>query len=304
MDAGLTGWMHEGQVEVDPDALAAAIAEQAPQFARLPLRRLRSAGTVVAPFRLGDHHVARLPLVPVSDAAARNRLATEAAHGRFLQGRLPVAVPQPVLLGEPFDGYPGVWSIWTWLDGASLDQSPAPTSIELADDLAATLTTFRRLPCSGEWNGVGRGAHPLADTDWVRTSIAASAHLIDAEAATAVWDDALAARPIEGAARYIHGDPVPGNLLVSNGRLSGLIDIAEPSRGDPASDLAPAWTVFDEPARTRFRDAMGLDEAAWQRGRGWALEMAIGGLHYYEHSNPSFFQMARRTLDRLLSSRV
>ena len=47
---------------------------------------------------------------------------------------------------------------------------------------------------------------------------------------------------------------------------------------------------------------MGLDEAAWQRGRGWAFEMAIGGLHHDEHTNPVFFRMARRTLQRLIAT--
>jgi hypothetical protein len=28
--------------------------------------------------------------------------------------------------------------------------------------------------------------------------------------------------------------------------------------------------------------------------------MAIGALHYYEHTNPVFFAQARRTLERLL----
>jgi aminoglycoside phosphotransferase (APT) family kinase protein len=80
------------------------------------------------------------------------------------------------------------------------------------------------------------------------------------------------------------------------------VDIAEPSIGDPASDLAPAWTIFDEPARRVYRNAMGLGDAAWARGRGWAFEMAIGGLHYYdEQTNPVFRQQAAQTLMRLVS---
>jgi len=44
-----------------------------------------------------------------------------------------------------------------------------------------------------------------------------------------------------------------------------------------------------------------LDVAAQERGRGWAFEMAIGGLHYYEHTNPVFFSQALQTLERLLA---
>ncbi|QIK71265.1 phosphotransferase [Propioniciclava coleopterorum] len=134
----------------------------------------------------------------------------------------------------------------------------------------------------------------------MRTSIRRSAHLLDADAATATWERALRAAPLAGPPRTIHGDPVPGNLVIRDGRLAGLIDIAVPQIGDPASDLAPAWTVFEEPERSLFREALGLDAAAWERGRGWAFEMAIGGLHYYEETNPVFARQAARTLARLM----
>lgn len=156
------------------------------------------------------------------------------------------------------------------------------------------------LPAQGRsWHGTVRGARPLADTAWVRTSIERSAHLLDPRAATAIWERALSAPGYAGPAAYLHGDPMPGNLICSQGRLTGLIDIDEPCFGDPASDLAPAWTLFDEPERSAFRRPMGPDDAAWERGRGWAFEMAIGGLHYYERTNPVFAALAARTLRRL-----
>jgi len=295
--------MHPGQVTVDTSALAAAIADQMPALAGLAVVPLESAGTVVAPFRIGERHLARVPLVPSSDPSAFARLEAECAHARFLADRLLVEVPQAVHLGEPFAGYPGWWSVWTWVDGTSLDRTTDVDQLLLADDLARLLRTFHALPTRGRsWNHVGRGGRPLADTDWVRSSIALSAHLVDAAAATAVWERALSAPAHRGAALYIHGDPVPGNLIVRDGRLAGLVDIAEPSIGDPAADLVPAWAVFEEDARDAFRAAMDVGEAGWERGRGWAFEMAIGALHYYEHSNPVFFAQALRTLERLLES--
>ncbi|MEO7421244.1 MAG: phosphotransferase [Ornithinibacter sp.] len=293
--------MHGGQVEVTLEQVAFALRAQVPKLSSLPLRRVKSAGTVVAPFQVGDGFLARIPLVPAEDTVARGRLQAEAEHALFLADKLPVQVPRPLHLGEPFAGYPGVWSVWTWVDGTSLDQTRGVDQDRLARDLAALLSVFHELPTAGHgWNGVGRGGRPLADSDWVRTSIQRGAHLVDSSAATAVWQEALAAPPHAGPAIYIHGDPVPGNLIIRRGRLAGLVDIAEPSIGDPASDLAPAWTIFDEPARRAYRDAMGLDDGAWERGRGWAFEMAIGGLHYYEHTNPGFMQQAAQTLKRLL----
>ncbi|HPZ51186.1 MAG TPA: hypothetical protein PLA44_15140, partial [Propionibacteriaceae bacterium] len=51
------------------------------------------------------------------------------------------------------------------------DQRGGVDHLDLADDLAGLLTAFHRLPASGQWDGVGRGARPLADTAWGRESI-------------------------------------------------------------------------------------------------------------------------------------
>lgn len=302
----LGGVMHEGQVRVPVSALRRAIARQFPDLAGQPVQMVTSAGTVIAPFRVGDGFVARLPLVPGADRSHHDRVRREGRYARALSGVLPVSVPELVGVGRPFPGYEGTWSVWTWLPGRSLDHVllEAPGSVDteaLADDLAQLLLSM--LPSEGSgWSDNGRGGRPLADSEWVRTSIQQSAHLIDHGAATRIWESALAAPAHEGHPARIHGDPMPGNLLLREGRLSGLIDVSEPVMGDPASDLQPAWTVFDESQRSRFHEAMAVDEAARQRGRGWAFEMAIGGLHYYEHSNPTFFRLAQRTLHALLRS--
>lgn len=210
--------------------------------------------------------------------------------------------PGPLGVGEPFDTYPGVWSLWTWLDGQSLDRVRVTDTCRLARDLAGLIRTFHALPTGGRsWNSEGRGGRPLADSDWLRYSIERSAHLVDAGACTALWERALNADAHRDPAVCIHGDPMPGNLLVTGDRLSGMVDVSVPVVGDPAADLQPAWVVFDEPARSSYVAGLGLDDAARERGRGWTLEMAIGGLHYYEHTNPVFFRQAERTLHKLLA---
>lgn len=294
--------MHEGQIEVAPCDLAAAVAAQFENFAGLAVARVESAGTVIAPFRIGDHLVARLPLVPTDSDAARDSLRREQEHADMLADHLQIAVPRPVGIGEPFQGYPGIWSLWTWLPGRSLDRLSMDRDVRLAHELAAVIRSVQALPVGSQtWNGQGRGGHPLGDTEWVRESIDRAAHLVDRSRATALWDKALAALPHEGHAVRIHGDPMQGNFLATNGRLSGMVDVALPSFGDPAADLQPAWVLFEGPARGAFLEAMGLDDAAQERGRGWSFEMAIGGVHYYEHTNPVFFRQAMRTLERLLA---
>ena len=50
----------------------------------------------------------------------------------------------------------------------------------------------------------------------------------------------------------MHGDLLPGNLLVVDGRLSAVIDFGGLNVGDPACDLQPAWNVFAGDSRARY----------------------------------------------------
>ncbi len=292
---------------VPAEDVAAALVAQLPHLHRPDVRRLSSAGTVVAPYRIGADLLARMPLVPSLGDDATDLLDAERGHAQELGEQLDLDVAQLVGVGEPFEGYPGTWSVWTWLEGESLDlllDRGAEIDLDaLALDLARVLRAQRSLPVRGQgWSGTRRGGSPLADSDWVRRSIQRCRHLVDPAVTTHLWETALAAPAHPGPPTRINSDPMPGNLLVTDGRLSGLIDIGAPAVGDSAADLQPAWEVFEEPQRSAFREAMALDEAAWARGRGWAFEMAIGGLHYYERTNPSFSRLARRTLDRLAAT--
>ena len=72
--------------------------------------------------------------------------------------------------------------------------------------------------------------------------------------------------------------------------------------GDPACDLGVPWELFDEASRETFRAELVVDDATWERGRGWALSTAVGALAYYEDSNPFMADQARRKLRGLLGS--
>lgn len=63
----------------------------------------------------------------------------------------------------------------------------------------------------------------------------------------------------------------PRGILLNDGRLSAVIDFGTCGVGDPACDLAIAWTLLTTEARRMFRDRLTLDEDSWARGRGWAL---------------------------------
>lgn len=71
--------------------------------------------------------------------------------------------------------------------------------------------------------------------------------------------------------------------------------------GDPACDLIPAWSVFSASTRRVFRSALGVDEATWLRGRGWALSVALIILPYYEKTNLGLVAIANRMLNEILN---
>jgi aminoglycoside phosphotransferase (APT) family kinase protein len=96
------------------------------------------------------------------------------------------------------------------------------------------------------------------DSDF-RTALGALADEIDAGAAAAVWDAALAAHS-HGPAVWVHGDVTPSNLLVVGGRLGAVIDFGCAAVGDPACDLTIAWTFFFGESRRAFHDRLALDE--------------------------------------------
>jgi aminoglycoside phosphotransferase (APT) family kinase protein len=56
--------LHEGEYPIDDDIVAHLIDTQMPQWADLPLRRLDTAGTVNAAYKLGADKLVRLPRHP------------------------------------------------------------------------------------------------------------------------------------------------------------------------------------------------------------------------------------------------
>ncbi len=295
--------MHEHQVDVEPADVARAVGARFPDLRAAGVRPVDSGGTVVAVFRVGDDLVARFPLVPDAGESRRRELQEEQAHARHVAAYVSLAVPQPVTVCEPIGAYPGWWSLWRWLPGQTVRPDDVADVDLLARDLATLVRQVHGIPTGGRpWDGTGRGGGHLAEKDgWVRHSITRSAHLVDAAAVTRVWEEALGARLFAGPARTIHCDLMPGNLLMRDGRLSGVIDWGAGYVGDPAADLAPAWHLLDRDSRRMWRRGLAPDGDAWSRARGWALEQAIGALHYYEYTNPHMVAAARRTLGELLA---
>jgi aminoglycoside phosphotransferase (APT) family kinase protein len=289
--------MHADELDVTTSLVRGLLAAQFPEWAGLPLARVESAGTDNAIFRLGSDLTVRLPRY----ASAARQVAKEQRWVPHLAPFLPLPVPVPVGFGEPALGYPFPWSVCRWVDGTN----PVAANDDLARDLAAFVTALRSVPAAdgpapGKHN-FGRGV-PLADRDALtREKLAACEGLVDVAACAAVWSSAVAVPAWDRPPVWVHGDLAPGNLLVCDNRLAAVIDFGGLGVGDPACDLQPAWNLLSPSARRTFRSALGVDDATWERGRGWALSVAIVGLPYYLPTSPAIVAGSLATIGAVLN---
>ena len=65
------------------------------------------------------------------------------------------------------------------------------------------------------------------------------------------WERLRATTPWTGAATWIHGDLHPGNVMMRDGRLSGVLDFGDVTAGDPARDLSVVWMLLWKSAHRR-----------------------------------------------------
>ncbi|MFF4351028.1 aminoglycoside phosphotransferase family protein [Streptomyces sp. NPDC001530] len=287
--------MHAHEVRIDEALVRRLLAAQFPSWAELPLKRVESAGTVNALYRLGDDMAVRLPRIP----EGAGDVEKERDWLPRLAPLLPFAVPEVLAVGVPGEGYPWSWSVLRWLDG----ELPVPGRLTdpgaLAADLGGFVSAMRQVDLPGGPPAYRGG--PLATVDDETRSAIDELHgTIDTSAATAAWEAALAAPLWTGPPVWLHSDLMPMNLLTRQGRLGAVLDFATVGIGDPACDLIAAWNLLPAEARPAFRQAAGADDAMWARGRGWVLSMALTQLPYYRTTNPVIAANAEHVIREVL----
>lgn len=293
--------MHPDEIETDATLVSRLLADQFPHWAELPIEPVESYGTDHDIYRLGGRLAARLPRI----GWATTQAAKEREWLPKLAPHLPLALPVQVAMGHPQDSYPFDWSIYGWLPGENAN-GVIDDGDTAADDLAAFVRALHRVHTAGAHpRPPGARGAPLAELDAsVRRSIAHLGDRIDSTAALRSWEESLEASPWDGNEVWVHGDLLPGNLLVVDGRLSAVIDWGGLNVGDPACDLQPAWNMFDGESRRRFRTELDVDDATWLRGRGWALAQATMALPYYWDTNPGMVRQASHALAQVLANQL
>jgi len=284
------------RLQVDATLARRLVAAQFPRWAGLPIRPVATSGWDNRTFRLGSTMSVRLP------SAAEYALAVDKEHRWLpvLAPYVPLPVPVPLAKGAPGEGYPLPWSVYGWIDGepAGVDNIDNLTGFAVA--LADFLVALQRAdpaggPAPGPHNWFRGGPLETYDAE-ARQAIDALDGRIPGAVATEIWTAAVRAT-WDGRPVWFHGDVAQGNLLVRDGALAAVIDFGTCGVGDPACDLAIAWTLLSGTSRAAFRSGLGVDPATWARGRGWALWKA---LITYAGDDAAKAADARRVLDEIL----
>jgi aminoglycoside phosphotransferase (APT) family kinase protein len=282
-------------------ALARRLVDsQFPRWSGLPIAPVDLDGWDNRSFRLGDALTVRLP----SGDWYAEQVAKEQRWLPVLAPQLPLPIPAPVARGEPGGGYPYPWSVYRWLDGTPAATVGADDEVAFASALAGFLRALRAADATG---GPPPGRHnffrggPLATYEAeALEALESLGNEVPRAEIEPVWADAMATTwdrdPV-----WVHGDVAAGNLLVRDGALSAVIDFGSSGIGDPACDCVIAWTFLDRPGRDRFRADLGVDDATWSRGRGWALWKAMITLRGHLERGAPEATLARRDIARVLA---
>lgn len=283
------------EVEVSAALVRALLAEQHPDLAALPVAPAASGWDNVT-YRLGEDLAVRLPRRAVAAALVEH----EQRWLSTLAPTLPLPIPAAIRHGLPGRAFPWAWSVVPWFDGQPADRSP-PDPGE-----AAVLGSFLRALHVPAPSTAPRNPHrgvpiqPLADNLALRLSALGGDLGPNADRLLAVFTAGAAATE-PTTVTWIHGDLHPGNVLTSGGRLSAVIDWGDLTRGDPATDIAALWMLFDASDHPTFWETYGRSEPGLhERSQAWAVVfgsilLAVG----LQEGNKGFIGVGRGTLSRL-----
>ena len=275
------------------------IKEQFPQWADLPVTPVATSGWDNRTFHLGSDKLIRLPSAKEYEA----QVDKEQYWLPQLAPLLPLSIPKPLALGRPSRFYPWKWSVYKLIPG----KDAASINIKDLNIIAGKLADFllalhcidiKNAPMPGEHNFYRGGA--LNTYDLQTRQALNTLKNIDKAKAIKLWDEAIhTAR--EDQPVWIHGDISPGNLLIEADKLSAVIDFGLMAVGDPACDLAIAWTFFNKSSRELFQKKLNLDKNTWHRGQAWALWKGAIIASGMSNSNIVEKKQAHSTLEAILN---
>ncbi|WP_045522848.1 aminoglycoside phosphotransferase APH(3') [Neobacillus niacini] len=259
---------------INIDLVSRLINQQYPEWSDLYIKPVKNGGNDNRTFHLGENMSVRLP----SAAGYAPQVEKEQKWLPILAEKLSLPIPVPIAKGIPNEEYPWSWSINKWLEGEHLSHNNIENLNQIAKDLGLFLKELQAIdtnegPLTGKHNFY-RGGSLSIYNDETRNAIENNKEDFDGGLLSEIWwlalDSEWESKPV-----WVHGDIAPGNLLVKDGKLCAVIDFGILGVGDPSCDAAIAWTFFDDASRKVFKNEINLDEATWNRARGWALWKAL-----------------------------
>ena len=286
------------EVEVTETLVGDLLEQQHPDLAGLALQEV-GFGFDNSLWRLGSALLVRLP---------RRLIAAELVDHEqrwlpLLAPDLPMRVPVPVRFGSASALYPWRWSIVPWLDGQPADVESVADQITAGRQLGAFMRALHRKAPEdapfNPWRSV-----PLANrNDTFEQRLSRLKGYVDEAALRRVWQEALKAPPYPEAATWVHGDLHPGNILLQDGSISAVLDFGDLCAGDPATDVAAGWLMFETEGREALLSAYRLsDPGLLRRAGGWAALFALMLLELGLDGRKTYEVVGRAGLTRLLTS--
>src|SRR6266700_2016716 len=288
---------------IEDELVHALLRAQRPDLAHLPLR-YAARGWDNELWRLGDELAVRVPRTE----RAPELLRMEHRVLPRIAPRLPLPVPTPLYLGEPSALFPQPWSVVAWVAGEPADRA------EIGDeDSAAVLAEFLRalhseepLISQGDGGPGCRIRHASCEFSDDLVELIGEDQVRRLED---IWRYGKEAPEWSGPPVLAHNDLHPANVVTKGGALCGVIDFGALAQGDPAMDLAAAWSLLPSGATSAFFAHYGeVDPATMRRAHGWAVhigvfvtQMAINGLRGIPGGKPGWLAAGRKALDRVLA---
>lgn len=291
--------MHEHEFEINENLVQSLLTNQCLKWSNLPLRQVISSGTDNALFRLGNEYIIRLPRIEWSPGSINQSINKEYEWVPKIAQLLKTLISEPIFKGNPDKLYPWAWTINKWNEGQTPDFEKENEYELLAKDLAEFLNELHsiRLP-EGPYSR--RGVSIKEINEETIKAINSLKGDIDTQKVFSLWEQLINVPLWNKDPVWVHGDFLPGNILIKNNRLSAVIDFTEVGIGDPACDLIIAWSLFNENSRKIFKaNLKNIDENTWKRGIAWALSIALIMLPYYKNSNPVLIFLSKRMINNI-----
>ncbi len=229
-----------------------------------------------------------------------------------IAGRLPLRIPEPVLVGRPDGDYPWPFSGCPLIPGREVGQVGLDDSARAAQAgaLAGFLRTLHAIdPATLDGPPLPEDANRRADMElrvpMCRARFQEASELglwRETPAAGGLLAEALELPPARPTS-LAHGDLHLRHLLVDDRELTGVIDWIDVSRADPAVDLVPYWGFLPPAGRQAFREIYGpIRPDQLVRARVLAVFLALTLAVYGRREGVGWLEReAMRSLDLAMS---